>query len=211
MACSHGNFCLPQNIPTLQAVAFTQPAQHGSFGQARKQTKVGQGKNCEEIGLHCSVVRLTKPPCYTGWLLQFNPRGFNFLVHQSFEHAHSLSFPLSFHLFVQFIMKLQIFTVVMLLRIFLAVCPQFVKLFVSKQGWHLPLITTYSGFWVFQKLGSWRVGQPTCLFIKTQQQFYKETKFNAQAKPAWLSNRAGSPHISCQYCKHFLGNCGHIG
>ena len=75
--------------------------------------------------------------------------------------------------------------------------------FVSKLGWHLPLITTCPR--------SWWVGQPTRLFIKTQEQFYTETKFNAQAKPAWLSNRAGSPHISCQYCKHFLGNCGHIG
>ena len=104
-----------------------------------------------------------------------------------------------------------IFTVIMLLRIFLAVCPQFVKLFVSKLGWHLSLITTCPRFWVFEQLGSWWVGQPTCLFIKTQEQFYKETKFDAQAKPAWLSNRAGLPHTSCQNCKHFLGNCGHIG
>ena len=57
----------------------------------------------------------------------------------------------------------------MLLRICLAVCAQFVKLFVSKLG--RPR--------AFDRLRSWQVGQPTCLFIKTRQQFYKETKFKA--------------------------------
>lgn len=154
MACHHGNFCLPQlKYPYIAACSF-----YITY-IAKKPRSVRAAKMWGDW-----TSLLSGAPDKTTMLCRLA-----FTIQSKRISCSLVFYSPSFHPFPQFNMKLQIFNVIMLLRICLAVCPQFVKLFVSKLG--RPRL--------FERLRSWQVGQPTCLFIKTQQQFYKETKFEA--------------------------------
>ena len=104
----------------------------------------------------------------------------------------------SFHPFPQFNMKLQIFTVIMLLKIFLAVCQVVCFQVGQAQGFRATeILASRPAYLPFHK--------------KHNNNFIRNQNLRHKASQPGLVTVLAHLIYGCHYCKHFPRNCGHIG